>query len=167
MSGTASYTYSLMKSPSQCDLILRSDGMVIPPDPANPNFAAWQAWISAGNKPTVPVVPQAVKNATALLAGGLAVTSTSTPALNGTYRTDGLAMTGIEAEMNALWISNSATFADGSASLNWPDKSGASHTFSIAQFKELVTAISLFQAQCAQYAAGILTTAPANSATIA
>lgn len=46
------YTYSLTQSTS----ILRSDGATIPPDPANTDYAAYLAWVAAGNTAT-PVDP--------------------------------------------------------------------------------------------------------------
>lgn len=95
----------------------------------------------------------------------LSVTSTSTPSLNGSYGITGVMAEGVQAEVNAIALNNA--FADGSASVNWPDRSGAVHSFTVAQFKELATAMALYRAQCAQYAAGIVTTVPAGTATIA
>lgn len=100
-----------------------------------------------------------------LATSGIAITSTSTPALNGSYRTDGIFMLGLQAEINAVALDG--TFADGTATLNWPDAKGAAHTFTVAQFKTLAMAIANFQAQCAQYAAGLIATAPSSSVTIA
>lgn len=107
-------------------------------------------------------------SAVELLAKGLQVSSTGTPALNGTYATDGTALEGIQAEANALILGGATPiFADGSTSLQWADKGGAAHTFTPAQFLELVKAVNYFVASCAQYAAGVLTTAPTGTATIA
>ncbi|MGD0973557.1 MAG: hypothetical protein ABR866_05680 [Candidatus Korobacteraceae bacterium] len=50
-----SYTYSL----TQGTAILRSDGANIPPDPANIDYAAYLAWVAAGNTPT-PVDPAVI-----------------------------------------------------------------------------------------------------------
>ena len=103
-----------------------------------------------------------------LLNQGLAIASTSTPALNGTYLVNEIVGEGLQAEANALMLGGTTpVFADGSTSLNWPDRTGAGHTFTPAQFLELVHAVNYFVSQCAQYAAGILTTAPSASATIA
>ena len=100
-----------------------------------------------------------------LLTGGLIVTSTSTAALNGTYKCDGHMFSALQAEADSLALNN-GTFVDGSTSVNWPDWSGASHTFTEAQFRTLINAINLFVVQCAQYAAGITSTPPLNTATI-
>lgn len=166
MSGT--YNYSTFAFPYVINLIQRSDGVVIPPDPNNVNFAGWQAWIAGGGKPTPVVTPMPLVDATAVLVGGLTITSTSAPALNGTYRTSGIALEGIQAEANALMLGGSTpVFADGSASLNWPDKSGGVHAFTPAQFLELVHAVNYFVSQCAQYAGGAINIAPNATATIA
>ena len=168
MSGT--YTYSLLKLPEAVDVIERSDGLSFPYDPANSNLAAYQAWVNAGNKPASLMPSSAVLNALALLAAGLAVTSTATPALNGTYMVSGVAGEGLQAEYNAILqnavLAQNETFADGTTSLNWPDKTGTGHTFTIAQFKTLISAVSLFVSQCAQYASGLTATLPAATATI-
>lgn len=99
---------------------------------------------------------------------GLAVTSTSTSSLNGTYACDSLTQQAMQAECNAMLLSGeSDTFADGSTSLNWPDKSGATHAFNPTQFHNLVVAISNFVVGCFQYGHGVTSTPPATSATIA
>lgn len=109
----------------------------------------------------------AVLAATRLINEGLTLTSTGTPTLNGTYSCTGLSAAGLQAEANALMLSGTTpVFADGTTSLNWPDSKGAGHTFTPAQFLELVHAIDLFLSQCAQYAAGVTTSPPSNAATI-
>jgi len=102
--------------------------------------------------------------ASGLLAAGLSVTSTATPALNGVYGTESATLDALHGEALSLAL-NSNVFVDGSTTVNWPDKSGAGHSFSEAQFKTLVNAIDLFVVQCLQYAAGIAG-APATTATI-
>ena len=44
------YTYSLI---TDCNLILRSDGARIPPDPANIDYQAYLAWVDAGGVATL------------------------------------------------------------------------------------------------------------------
>ena len=160
MSGTT-FTYALTEAPPSVQLIQRSDGLVIPVDPGNANYAGFQASVSAAGAKPPPrvVVPLLVQDAVAVLANGLAITSTGTPALNGTYRCDGLAAIGLQAEMNAVGTAGTA-FADGTASLSWADKAGTVHTFTVAQFRELMAAVNLFQAQVAQYAAGVIVSPP-------
>jgi hypothetical protein len=48
-----SYTYSLLPNTTA---IQRSDGACIPPDPNNTDYAAYLAWVAAGNTAT-PVDP--------------------------------------------------------------------------------------------------------------
>jgi hypothetical protein len=102
-----------------------------------------------------------------LLRGGLTITSTSTPALNGAYGVETDMLRGaMQAEINSLLL-NSNTFVDGSTSVSWPDKTGASHNFSETEFRAFVNAVDQFVAQCFQYGAGVISTAPAATATIA
>jgi hypothetical protein len=103
-----------------------------------------------------------------LLTSGLAVTSTSTPALNATYNVVGeWAGPALQAEASAIQMSGTAeAFADGTTSVTWPDRTGAAHTFTVAQFQSLLHAINLFVAQCYQYSTGVIATAPTGAATI-
>jgi hypothetical protein len=107
------------------------------------------------------------QSALSLLGGGLVITSTGTPALNGTYQVSGLAWQAIQAEVNALFLSGGTTFANGGTSQAWPDASGAQHIFSVAEFHNFAMAIANFVANCALYSTNVLTTAPPNTATIA
>jgi hypothetical protein len=100
-----------------------------------------------------------------LLTAGLAITCTSAAALNGTYPAMGLALSAMQAEMDSL-TRNANTFVDGTTSVQWPDRGGTAHTFTVAQFGELINAINQFVVQCYQYAEGI-GAAPSGSATIA
>jgi len=67
-------TYQLTTSTS----ILRlADNAFIPPDPANTDYAAYLAWLEAGNTPDpapVPVPPVPLTPAERLAASGLTVT---------------------------------------------------------------------------------------------
>ena len=59
------------------DTILRTtDGAFIPPDPANVDFAAYLAWVEAGNTPEpapIPEPPVELTPAEKLAASGLTV----------------------------------------------------------------------------------------------
>ena len=106
----------------------------------------------------------AASSAALILNDGVTITSTSTPAVNGTYSCSDGALMLMQDQMNAILTSNA--FADGSQALAWADMSGANHTFPVAQFKGLVLAAGALRAACAQYAQGITTTPPSNQATI-
>lgn len=71
------------------------------------------------------------------VAAGVAVTSTSTPAINGTYSCDATSQGLMTAE--AVYIAEStalgsATFTNGSTTKPWADAAGALHTFTTTQF---------------------------------
>jgi len=118
----------------------------------------------SGN-PTTGTASPAFLVANHLLTTGLSVTSTATPALNGTYACQGWALEAMQAEMDSL-TRNSGVFVDGSTTVNWPDKTGAGHAFSVAQYGTLINAINQFVVQCFQYSEGVATTAPSGQATI-
>jgi hypothetical protein len=115
--------------------------------------------------PPAPVLTLA-QQAQALLATGLAVTSSSMPALNATYPTDPTTQDHVQAEVLAILLNG--TFADGSASVAWPDVTGALHSFpSVAEFKLFASVISAFAAGIYKVLNGTNTTLPAASVTIA
>jgi len=116
----------------------------------------------SGNPSVVPMT-----TAQNLINAGLQVTSTATPALNGTYACDGYTMSGLQAEINAILFSGATpVFSDGSTTLNWPDITKAGHSFDVAHFRSLAEAIGHFIPACTQYAVGLTATAPSNTATI-
>jgi len=53
------YTLTSGALASDAQTVIRSDGAVIPPDPANRDFAAYLAWLAEGNKPTPYAPPSA------------------------------------------------------------------------------------------------------------
>jgi hypothetical protein len=115
--------------------------------------------------PPAPPAPTLAQQAQTLLGAGLAITSTATPALNATYRTDATTQQNVSAEVTSILLNG--TFADGGASVAWQDAGGASHSFSVAQYKTLATAVAAFVAGCLKVVNGQSTTLPAASATIA
>lgn len=159
------YTYQLVTG---FNGVQRSDGAMVPNTTGqarqNADWLAYQAWVVAGNTATPAPGPTAAQAAATLLQGGLSVTSTATSALNGTYPCDPTSQSYIQAEVTSILLNG--TFADGTSSCVWADASGSPHTFTIAQFKTLASAIAAFVAGCSKYAAGVIATAPANTATI-
>lgn len=104
-------------------------------------------------------------SAQAAIGAGLAITSEATPALDGTYAVDATAQQHVMAEITSIVLNG--TFADGSATVDWLDAAGGSHTFTIAQFKTFAAAISAYVAALIKCMNGQLTALPATSATIA
>lgn len=100
-----------------------------------------------------------------MLAAGCQIVSTGTPALDGTYACDNATQQHIMAEMISVLTNN--VFADGGSTVAWADIAGASHTFTVAQFKAFSTAIAAFVATNLRIAASNTGTLPAQPITIA
>ena len=144
--------------------------------------SVYVAWMAAGGVPTritseaelADVLaaqyppgwpPTLAHQAGALLAGGLTVTSASTPALNGTYACDASAISHITAEMLAV-VAN-GTFADGATEVAWADMNGVPHAFpTIASWKPFALAVGQFVAAATKAAIGASTVLPPNTAAI-
>jgi hypothetical protein len=118
------------------------------------------------NTPPPPPVPTLVQRAQGLLGGLLTVTSTGTPALNGSYAIDPGTQAHMQAEM--LCVTVTGAFADTTATLAWLDTGGTAHTFpSTAEFKAFALAVAAFVAACFKVINGTSTTLPSASVTIA
>jgi hypothetical protein len=108
--------------------------------------------------------------AAALLVGGLVLTSTGTPALNGTYPADATSQQKITSEQ--VYIATTGRFTNGQATRAWLDINGAAHVFpDVAHFTAFAEAVAQFvdavQAAQAAALAGGTWAAPSNTATIA
>lgn len=114
----------------------------------------------------VPTAEQSlVDSAEGLMAAGLSIISTGTPTLSGTYSGGSDTIALMNSEVTSILLNG--VFTDGTSAINWQDISGASHVFSVAQFKTLVTALVLFVSgiqKCLLGSAGA--TLPSASATI-
>lgn len=159
---TTMFNYPAM--PPTADLLeLTADqwaGRLTNPDAWAVSGGALIAYIA----PVPPPTPS--QQAAALLTGGLAVTSTSAPALNGTYAVDAAAQSHVQAEIISILVNG--TFADGGTALAWPDTAGTVHTFpSVVEFKAFAMAVASFVAACAKVANGTSTTLPAATVEIA
>jgi hypothetical protein len=135
-------------------------------------YAALMVAIAANEVTVAPYVAPVAPPLTlpqqvcALLAGGLAVTSASVPALNATYSVGRGVQDHLQAEVTSILLNG--TFADGAPTLTWPDATGVPHTFpSVALFKEFVTAEVAFVAAASKVANGTSTALPPAAATIA
>lgn len=115
---------------------------------------------------TAPVVPPTLaQRAAAMLAGGVTITSASTPALNGTYSCDPDTQSHIQAEM--LCVQVAGVFADGASTVTWPDAAGALHTFQTpASFQAFALAQARFVAACIKCQIGAASVLPSNSVAI-
>lgn len=106
-----------------------------------------------------------VQSARSMLASGLEIVSTGTPALNGVYAVNQLSQSdiiAIETSLNA-----GKGFPGGAVSLNYPDSVGALHQFSEANFTDFATAVRDFVYACRSVIAGQSTTLPPTSIRIA
>ncbi|MDB5777622.1 MAG: hypothetical protein JWP38_3755 [Herbaspirillum sp.] len=123
----------------------------------------YQAFINP--QPTAAQVRAAA--AQAALTAGLAVTSTGTPAISGTYPLD--ALTQQEITSVIVFIQINGDFPGGTSTYPWDDISGTPRNFpNIAVFDEWATAIANYVAAIKLYGAGTPGSAlPAASITIA
>jgi hypothetical protein len=112
--------------------------VVIPDNDAR--LVAWQA---------ARAVPQTFANA---LAAGLAVASTATPALNGSYAVDAGAQAAIAAVVTG--VAAGEGLPGGGSTFVFMDASGAPHSFNQAQFVSLAAAIRNYLYALDLYAAG-------------
>lgn len=131
-------------------------------------YAAYQAQLAA---------PWQIATAYAgKIAGGLSITSSSTPQLNGTYPIDPTTQARINGEATYIqatsgWIS-SGTFTNGQTTKPWLDVSGAPHTFpTVLQFQSFAQAMAryvdaLMTAEQTAIATNSAASWPSNSATI-
>jgi hypothetical protein len=127
-------------------------------DSSDARYVAWQAYLSA----------QQAYNAA--LAAGIAITSTGTSSLNGTYACDKGTQQNIVAEQ--VYISNEGTFTNGGTTMAWPDVSGTYHTFpSTTEFTAFAKAVAQYVQALATALAvvrgGGSWSAPSNAYTIA
>jgi hypothetical protein len=134
-----------------------------------PPQVGWGATQAGGvwtfTAPPAAPAPTLTQQATALLATGCAIVSTATPALNATYACDAESRADILSEMVSILAVGA--FTNGSASLAWPDVTGAQHTFTVAQFKALATSLGGFVGTLKPLAAGATGALPAQPVTIA
>ena len=126
--------------------------------------------IPAPPTPPAPTEAQIAEAAAmAVLNNGIAITSTSTPALNATYGATASSIANIDAVVE--YINTNGTFPEGSSTMPWEDSTGAVHTFpSTAIFKSFATKIADHVAFIEEYAnsGGTVGTLPtSNAVTIA
>lgn len=144
------------------DMVWRDVSAVSPqPQPG------WTFDGTAYHPPAAPPAPTLAQQAATAISAGLTITRSSTPALDATYAVNDTTQSHIQAEMIALLVSGNAAFADGTASVAWPDIAGATHAFTIAEFKPFALAVGAYVAALYKVMNGTLTTLPSASVTIA
>ena len=111
-----------------------------------------------------PTVAQAAQ---ALLAGGLTITSTSAPAINGTYGCADADQARFSRTFNLIQKAGGSSFPNGLASLVWPLRKAPPVTFSsVSTFLAVEEAVGNFVLACDQCELTNGGTLPASSVTI-
>jgi len=134
--------YALTASPAT--ILRTSDGAFIPTDPANVDYQMYLAWVAAGNTPDAAPAPTLAQQSATMLAtkmiAGIVLTSTSTPALNGTYALDDVSQGQIY--QIGLYANQFGVFPSGGSTLEYPDASGTPHNFTVVEFVAFLKAVS-------------------------
>lgn len=117
---------------------------------------------------TAPIIvapPQTLaQQAAAAMSAGLQITSTVTPALNGTYAVDQLSQMDIIAIETSL--SAGKGLPGGAASFGYQDVTGAFHSFTPANFKDFAAAVRDYVYALRAFSVGTSSSLPIGSATI-
>lgn len=109
--------------------------------------------------------PTLAQQALAAFAAGVQITSTSTPALDGTYAISGSAQAKIQAV--SLFIVVNGKFPGGQSTMAWADAAGAAHTFpNTAEFQVFATAVADYVAALDAVILGQSTTLPTQPVAI-
>ena len=125
-------------------------------------ITAVQNVYAAHNPATVPLAMQAAN----AIAAGVQVSSTGTPAINGTYALDAQSLANIVAI--AAEIANGKGFPGGGATYDYPDAAGTFHTFpTTPAFVNFATAIASYVSGWKLFAQGHIQTPPSAPLAIA
>ena len=163
--------YQLTQDPNT--ILRTTDYAYIPVDDANIDYQNYLAWVAEGNTVTAYVPPtltpaQIVQNeVAALIAGGLTITSTSTPSVNGVYSCDDNSVKNLNA-CETFILRNNAFF-NGSSTQAWQLLNGSFVEIpSVAIFNAITDAIANFIAQITVYSLsnGAIGSLPSNTVTI-
>ena len=137
--------------------------------------ATYTAWLAAGNQVTVIANPAELYQVMqqqvvpAIQTAGVQITSTSTPALNGSYPID----EGSQTDMSALaaGIAAGKGLPSGSSTFAYPNAEGAEVVFTADQFTAFAAAIEaylyIFNQTLAARLGGSSTSMPSTALTIA
>lgn len=137
--------------------------------PAGQPVSTGYTW--SGSAFSAPVVPSLslAEQAAAMIAAGITITSTSTPALNGTYAVaSGVPFGREDIGSEAQFVTTFSEFTNGTTTLEWPLLDGSFVTFpTTAAFMAFAKAAAQFYAAAKGVAALGSGTLPAASVTIA
>ncbi|MBU9525064.1 DUF4376 domain-containing protein [Burkholderia multivorans] len=98
------------------------------------------------------------QQASVALSKGLTITSTTVPALNGTFDVSSVSQQRIVAEVTSILLNGA--FTDGSTSIQWVDLSGKNHSLTTTQFKAFASAVSSYVASVTACILGQASTLP-------
>lgn len=124
-------------------------------------------YVNVGGVPTIPTppAPTLAQQAAAAINAGVAITSTGTPALDGTYACDD----SMQAKINrvAAFIALNGKFPASLTEMPWPDMSGAIHLFpTTATFQAFASVVASYVVELDAVVMGVSTTLPVASGTI-
>lgn len=154
----------------------QSTGVGFTPDGTIPSFGVectadqaknWQSW-GLVNGSLVGVTPPALspaQQATAALSAGIAISSTSTPSLNGVYACD----SSTQGKINRIvsYIGANGKFPASLSEMPWPDINGTVHLFpSTSIFIAFGSATANYVVELEAVIMGVTNTLPASGATI-
>lgn len=127
-------------------------------------------YLNVGGVPTLPapIAPTLAQLATAAIAGGVTITSTGTPALNGTYAVaSGVPFGREDIGTEAQFITTYSEFTNGTQTIEWPLMDGTFVTFpTTAAFLNFAKVAGQFYAACKSVAALGSGELPSATATI-
>lgn len=129
--------------------------------------ATYEAWLARGFRPTTIDTTANLNEVLAdtVLSRGVVVTSTATPALDGTYAVDAASQTNIAAVSQYILVNS--TFPGALSAYPWVDASGTPHAFtSVAEFQKFATAIADFVAGVIAARLGLAASFPSSAITI-
>jgi hypothetical protein len=119
----------------------------------------------AFSAPVAPTLTVAQQAADALFAP-YTITSPTIGITAVSFAVDAVSQSHMQAEMIALLTSSGSSFADGAASIDWPDTNGINHALNTTQAKALFMACGAYVSTLYKCINGTISAVPSNPATI-